>query len=252
MNIRQISINLSKNMNRFIFLNILMLIATWTIFLYFSEYKQKEVLAGILLAGLGLIISNFTIAKTLKRKMEKIIKHSLDQVENQLYFDELTSVYNRKTGMNRLNEEIARAGRIGKPTCVAILDIDNFKTINDTYGHLVGDRVLRHVALQIKNSLRTCDIVARYGGEEFLIILPDTDEINAIMALDRVKMNIAKKPIRVGREYLNITVSIGVTEISNNEHTLSSIDKADKALYKAKKNGKNKIEVFLNYAHNKN
>jgi diguanylate cyclase (GGDEF)-like protein len=229
-----------------------MLIATWTIFLYFSEYKQKEVLAGILLAGLGLIISNFTIAKTLKRKMEKIIKHSLDQVENQLYFDELTSVYNRKTGMNRLNEEIARAGRIGKPTCVAILDIDNFKTINDTYGHLVGDRVLRHVALQIKNSLRTCDIVARYGGEEFLIILPDTDEINAIMALDRVKMNIAKKPIRVGREYLNITVSIGVTEISNNEHTLSSIDKADKALYKAKKNGKNKIEVFLNYAHNKN
>jgi diguanylate cyclase (GGDEF)-like protein len=210
------------------------------------------VLAGILLAGLGLIISNFTIAKTLKRKMEKIIKHSLDQVENQLYFDELTSVYNRKTGMNRLNEEIARAGRIGKPTCVAILDIDNFKTINDTYGHLVGDRVLRHVALQIKNSLRTCDIVARYGGEEFLIILPDTDEINAIMALDRVKMNIAKKPIRVGREYLNITVSIGVTEISNNEHTLSSIDKADKALYKAKKNGKNKIEVFLNYAHNKN
>jgi len=229
-----------------------MLIATWTIFLYFSEYKQKEVLAGILLAGLGLIISNFTIAKTLKRKMEKIIKHSLDQVENQLYFDELTSVYNRKTGMNRLNEEIARAGRIGKPTCVAILDIDNFKTINDTYGHLVGDRVLRHVALQIKNSLRTCDIVARYGGEEFLIILPDTDEINAIMALDRVKMNIAKKPIRVGREYLNITVSIGVTEISNNEHPLSSIDKADKALYKAKKNGKNKIEVFLNYAHNKN
>jgi len=252
MNIRQISINLSKNMNRFIFLNILMLIATWTIFLYFSEYKQKEVLAGILLAGLGLIISNFTIAKKLKRKMEKIIKHSLDQVENQLYFDELTSVYNRKTGMNRLNEEIARAGRIGKPTCVAILDIDNFKTINDTYGHLVGDRVLRHVALQIKNSLRTCDIVARYGGEEFLIILPDTDEINAIMALDRVKMNIAKKPIRVGREYLNITVSIGVTEISNNEHPLSSIDKADKALYKAKKNGKNKIEVFLNYAHNKN
>jgi diguanylate cyclase len=229
-----------------------MLIATWTIFLYFSEYKQKEVLAGILLAGLGLIISNFTIAKTLKRKMEKIIKHSLDQVENQLYFDELTSVYNRKTGMNRLNEEIARAGRIGKPTCVAILDIDNFKTINDTYGHLVGDRVLRHVALQIKNSLRTCDIVARYGGEEFLIILPDTDEINAIIALDRVKMNIAKKPIRVGREYLNITVSIGVTEISNNEHPLSSIDKADKALYKAKKNGKNKIEVFLNYAHNKN
>jgi diguanylate cyclase (GGDEF)-like protein len=252
MNIRQISINLSKNMNRFIFLNILMLIATWTIFLYFSEYKKKEVLAGILLAGLGLIISNFTIAKTLKRKMEKIIKHSLDQVENQLYFDELTSVYNRKTGINRLNEEIARAGRIGKPTCVAILDIDNFKTINDTYGHLVGDRVLRHVALQIKNSLRTCDIVARYGGEEFLIILPDTDEINAIIALDRVKMNIAKKPIRVGREYLNITVSIGVTEISNNEHPLSSIDKADKALYKAKKNGKNNIEVFLNYAHNKN
>jgi len=252
MNIRQISINLSKNMNRFIVLNILMLIATWAIFLYFNKYEQKEVLAGILLAGLGLIISNFTIAKTLKRKMEKIIKHSLDQVETQLYFDELTSVYNRKAGMNRLNEEIARARRSGKPICVAILDIDNFKIINDTYGHLVGDRVLRHVALQIKNSLRTCDIVARYGGEEFLIILPDTDEINAIMALDRVKMNVAKKPIRVGREYLYITVSIGVKEISYNEHPLSSIDKADKALYQAKKNGKNKIEVFLNYAHNKN
>lgn len=116
----------------------------------------------------------------------------------------------------------------------------------------MGDRVLNHVTIQIKNSLRGCDVVARYGGEEFLIILSETDEIHAISALERVRGQIAKKAIKVGNERLYVTVSIGLIEIAPNEDPIASIEKADLALYQAKRNGKNKVELFFKYSKNIN
>lgn len=252
MNPKSISLNLSKNVNKFFAINTLMAIGALILILFMTGHEQKELIIAISLISLGIIATNFFITKVIKQKMDKLIRQSFEKVESQLYFDELTSVYNRTTGMSRLMEEMTRSKRTDKPLSIAILDIDNFKKINDKYGHLVGDKVLNHVATHIKNSLRGCDVVARYGGEEFLIILAETDEIHAIAALERVRNQIAQKAIKVGNERLYVTVSIGVTEIEPDEDPIASIEKADLALYQAKRNGKNKVELFLKYTKNRN
>lgn len=252
MNIRAISINLAKSFHKFFIFNTMMFIGAFLLLFFLMDYQRKDLLITISLVFTGIIVINFFVTKFIQNKMNKLIKHSFEKVEAQLYFDELTSVYNRKTGLNRLNEELLRAKRTGKPLSIAILDIDDFKRINDKYGHLVGDRVLNYVALQIKNALRLCDVVARYGGEEFLIILPETDEIKALSALERVRKQISKKPIKIGNERVYITVSIGLTEVEFIENPFEAIHKADLALYQAKRDGKNKIEIFLKLTKSRN
>lgn len=243
MNPRTLVMSITKDINKFIVLNIAALMLALSCLFIFGDYDKKEFIFVISLAGIMSLTVNLLIAKIMKRKMEKIIHHSFEKVENQLYFDELTSVYNRTAGISRLIEEIARIKRNSQHLSIAMLDIDNFKSINDTYGHLVGDRVLNYVAMQIKNFLRASDVVSRYGGEEFLIILPETDEINAFMALERVRENIAKKPLRIGNEKLYVTVSIGVTEVDADDDSTEAIHRADIALLQAKRTGKNKIEL---------
>lgn len=248
MSSKHLTMNLTRNINRFLLINLFLLLSLIVSVLAFTGYENRELLVLILLSGASLIGVNYMTGKIMKRKMEKIIQNSLEKIETQLYYDELTQVYNRKTGIIRLNEEIARAKRTGAPLVVAILDIDNFKNINDTYGHLVGDRALNHVATQIKQALRACDIVMRYGGEEFVVILPNTDEISGFVALERVRERISKKPVKVGNQTIKLTVSIGLREIAHDEDAMTAIEKADLALYQAKRSGKNRVEVFLNYA----
>jgi diguanylate cyclase (GGDEF)-like protein len=252
MNSHSISISLSKNINKIFIINTLLIIGAVITVIFITEDERKELFVAISLCSIGILAINFFVTKIIKQKVNSFIKHTFEKIEFQLSFDELTSVYNRKTGMSRLIEEMSRSKRTGKPLSIAILDIDNLKKINDKYGHLVGDRVLNHVATQIKNSLRGCDIIARYGGEEFLIILSETDEMLAIGVLERVRNQIEKKAIKVGNEKIYVSVSIGVTEIRNDENPLVSIEKADLALYNAKKSGKNKVEVFLKYTKNIN
>lgn len=242
-------ISIIKDINKFLALNIAVLMMVLSVVFIFGGYDKKELILVVSLAGISSTAVNLLIAKFMKRKMEKTIHRSFEKVENQLYFDELTSVYNRTAGINRLMEEMARIKRNNQHLSIAMLDIDNFKSINDTYGHLAGDKVLNHIAIQIKNSLRTSDIVSRYGGEEFLIILPETDEIKAFMALERVRENIAKKPVKIGSEKLYITVSIGITEVDANMSLTDAIQRADMALLKAKRSGKNKIELAKEYVN---
>lgn len=244
MNPKTIVINLVRDINKFVAFNLAVVLLTMSCILFFEQYDKKEIILAVSVTGISLLVFNFFIAQTIKKRMTKMIKRAFERLETQLYFDELTAVYNRNTGINRLKEEILRANRTGNSLCIAMLDIDNFKSINDTYGHLIGDRVLNHVSTQIKNSLRGSDIVSRYGGEEFLIILPDTDEIRALMALERVRESIENKKIRVGNEKLDVTVSIGVTEVGHDEDALEAIARADMALYQAKKTGKNKVEII--------
>ncbi|MEJ5227621.1 GGDEF domain-containing protein [Thermodesulfovibrio sp.] len=248
MNPRAVVFTLLRDLNKFIVLNIVFFLLTLSGILYLLGYDYKETMLMITFSFIFALSFNFILARVMRRNVEKIIQKSFEKVENQLYFDELTSVYNRTTGINRLKEEISRAHRSGSPLSIAMVDIDNFKSINDTYGHVIGDRVLNHVAVQMKNFLRSCDVVSRYGGEEFLVVLPETDEIKAYMAMERVRRGIAKKPVRVGQEKIYITVSIGITEVQYNEDITESINRADMALYQAKKSGKNRIDIQNSYS----
>jgi len=125
-----------------------------------------------------------------------------------------------------------------------MLDIDNFKRINDTYGHDVGDLVLKSLAETIKGILRKNDYIIRYGGEEFLILLPNATIDRAIKVAEKIRREIENKKIKIGDKEIKFTVSLGVSEIYTSDRSLqNAIKRADEKLYKAKKKGKNRVEV---------
>ena len=144
--------------------------------------------------------------------------------------------------MDRLEEEVDRARRLGMTFSVGMIDIDNFKKCNDTYGHLVGDTVLREVADRLKISVREVDMIARYGGEEFCVILPETTKDLALTVAERLRKSVEAKTVKAFDEKINVTVSVGITTYpEGGEDVTSLIDSADTALYKAKRKGRNMV-----------
>lgn len=159
--------------------------------------------------------------------------------------DSLTKTYNRRYFMSRYLEEFERAKKFNFNLSFLMIDIDYFKNINDTYGHLVGDAVLREVASLIKENTRQIDLVARYGGDEFSVILPEVDKAGAIMVAERISSRISRERIKAFDESLDMNVSVGVANFPQN--TLYSdvlMETADKALYKAKLSGRNRVSWF--------
>ena len=160
--------------------------------------------------------------------------------------DALTTLYNRREFETRLAEEQARAKRYGKPYAFMMLDIDRFKQVNDIYGHVAGDAVLKALTDIIRGQLREADIPARYGGEEFAVILPETDAAAAKDVAERVRRAIAATPFLLpdGRK-IGITVSIGVSyypECAGSPQEV--VDRADQALYIAKEAGRNRVVLY--------
>lgn len=240
MNLRFTMLNLIREIDKFVTFNILLILLIVHILFLLKGYSKKEIFLIFFSSASVAIPLSFTTLKLLKKKINSLF----EEIEFHIYFDELTSVYNRTAGMGRLKEEIARAKRNGSPLTIAMADIDSFKLINDSLGHLAGDKVLATVASHIRNHLRVNDIVIRYGGEEFLIVLPDTDEISAYIALERVRESLEKQYIRIGEEkVIQVTLSIGIYEIDLSDEIDLAIQKADMALYQAKRNGKNRIEI---------
>jgi diguanylate cyclase len=144
--------------------------------------------------------------------------------------------------------EVARAQRGGTQLCIALLDIDNFKFFNDTYGHHVGDTALQHLAKVIQQTLRPTDIAARFGGEEFVILLPDTSLDEAIGAVSRLQRALTKQFFLGNNERLLITFSAGISVFKESEDQVAVLNRADQAMYLAKKSGKNRVmtEIDLN------
>ncbi len=159
--------------------------------------------------------------------------------------DELTQLYNRYYLEHEGKKEIERARRYKYPLSLIILDLDNFKQINDRFGHTQGDRVLRKFARIIMSNIRRSDIAVRYGGEEFIILLPYTHIEDAEKIAERIRKTFESTKFRFDHEIASITVSGGVATIEDGEDLFDLIDKADKALYYAKKEGKNKIWAQL-------
>lgn len=160
--------------------------------------------------------------------------------------DELTNLQNYRFLQQRLDDEIHRAGRYGKPLSFIMLDLDKFKTLNDTYGHLVGDSVLAEMGPVLKSVVREVDVVARYGGEEFSIILPETDASGAFIAAEKVReaISLHRFADAEGEPRIHITASIGLASYPVHARDKESLLRAaDDALYRAKTTGRNRVRA---------
>lgn len=171
----------------------------------------------------------------------KELENELEQVSELVREDQLTGALNRRGLDETIERELKRADRSRTSVSVALLDIDNFKQLNDSIGHQAGDRALKHLTQVIKETLRPADSVGRYGGEEFLIVLPDTDLKSAIEAMQRLQRDLTKKFFLHNNERILVTFSAGVALRGENEDGEDLIGRADKAMYKAKQTGKNRV-----------
>jgi len=208
----------------------------------FFSLQKAWITPALLLSGVLFCAANyFFVFSWFKGKTERRLDDSYDELRLSMSLDELTGVYNRKAGMARLKEEYARVGRTERRLTLAMVDVDNFKFINDSCGHQVGDQILRHISGVIKHWLRENDVVFRYGGDEFLLILPETDEKQAMNPLDRLRKRLADQVI-IGGFNVRPSVSIGVaTLLDGDDGADGMINRADRALYDAKKRGRNRI-----------
>ncbi len=171
----------------------------------------------------------------------KVLEQELMQVSELVREDQLTGALNRRGLDETLDRELKRADRNKAPLCVALLDIDNFKKLNDSLGHQAGDRALTHLTQVIKDTLRPSDAVGRYGGEEFVIVLPDTDLEAGIEALQRLQRDLTKKFFLHNNERILVTFSAGVALHGADEDQEDLLGRADKAMYQAKQTGKNRV-----------
>ena len=169
------------------------------------------------------------------------LQAELEQTSALIRHDPLTGVLNRKGLDEALSREAAFAQRRGTPLCLGLLDVDNFKQINDTHGHQTGDEALQHLTNVIRENVRPQDSVGRYGGEEFVVLLPDTDLDSATAALVRLQRALTKRFFLARQQKLLITFSAGVAELRAEEQPVDAIDRADKPMYLAKRSGKNRV-----------
>jgi len=196
-----------------------------------DDYITKPFNYDLFFTRLKTNIRNFLLMRELKVKTDLLERISIT--------DPLTELFNRRHIFDRLNQECEKFKRYGLTFTAVMLDIDGFKSINDSYGHQVGDMVIRMVSDAIKKSIRNVDIAGRYGGEEFLIILPEIDGKGGVVAAERIRKSI--ESIKIEESNIKVTISAGVAEFAG-EPIDDFIKKIDSMLYLAKKNGKNRIE----------
>jgi two-component system cell cycle response regulator len=191
---------------------------------------DQRSLIDLFLQGLGLALNN-------------AVAH--DRLQHLAALDPLTGIYNRRFGLGRLHEEFGRAVRIAAPLGVLMLDIDHFKAVNDTYGHLVGDKVLKSVCAIVRSSLREGDVLLRYGGEELLAVMPAASTEDLRHMGERLRRTVEDSSVSDGQRTVRVTLSAGGAAYPNQtvEHEEGLTRLADEALYQAKESGRNRVEV---------
>lgn len=188
--------------------------------------------------------AKFAVAKRIIDTQEKL-KQSNEVLQKLAYYDELTGVLNRRAGAASFMVEMERCVRGDQNLSVAMVDIDHFKKVNDTYGHQAGDVVLKEFASTLRKTIRPYDIICRYGGEEFMLIAEVNNEAEAQHLFERVRQNVSELVIQLDKTTINITASFGVYVVTpSTQLTLHEMIKhADKALYQAKGEGRNRVIV---------
>ena len=185
------------------------------------------------------------IADLLAVNYENSLVHK--RIKDLTIFDSLTGLRLRRKTDARLAEEMKRAATSKKPLSILMLDLDHFKRINDTHGHLIGDFVLKNAGDIIISAIRTdIDTAGRYGGEEFIVILPNTSLKNALIAAERIRSMFEKKKMKYKNKTITATVSIGAAAYAPGDTAKSLIEHADEALYNAKQNGRNRVSEYSN------
>jgi len=180
--------------------------------------------------------------RAIEREAEQA-KELLEAERHKSTHDALTSLPNRAAYNERAFHEFRRFKRYHRPLCLAVCDIDLFKTINDRFGHRAGDKALTSIAKYLAAKLRSVDFIARLGGEEFVMIMPETTEAQAVRVLDKVREGVSKIPFKFNKAPVTISVSFGITEFRADDTMDSSFERADKALYAAKTAGRNQCRV---------
>lgn len=178
------------------------------------------------------------------KKKNKQLQQAISNVEKLATTDYLTGVYNRRYVIDRIKQEIIRSKRTKRIFSFVICDIDNFKTINDTYGHAYGDLLLIEIAKYLNDSCREIDVLARWGGDEFLFILPETEIVGATVFSERLRKSITDRVFEYGHNEINISLTFGVAEYDEKDGPNESIKNADNALLSGKGSGRNKVVTF--------
>jgi two-component system cell cycle response regulator len=164
-----------------------------------------------------------------------------DEIYRLTTVDGLTQVFNRRYFEEALEREISRCNRYGRELTLVLMDIDHFKKINDTHGHLAGDHVLKQLASAVKTRIRREDIFARYGGEEFALLLPEVDPPGALLMAEKVRKLVEQHPFRFDNQVIPVTVSVGLATLQANQDCAELIRAADTRLYQAKDGGRNRV-----------
>jgi two-component system cell cycle response regulator len=179
-----------------------------------------------------------------KKRYTERLRDNVPMTVEMAITDALTGLFNRRYMETHLATLVEQAAQRGKPISVLVLDIDYFKSVNDSHGHDAGDDVLREFAMRIRKAIRNIDLACRYGGEEFVIVMPDTDMAVAIMVAERLRRRIASELFAIQDDAcaLDVTISIGIAALDGPDDNAAAILKrADAALYRAKRDGRNRV-----------
>lgn len=216
--------------------------------LFIAERMESDIALQEMIERLNRRVKLFQIESEFSKKIARNKQIEMDAVMVQAsevaHVDPLTFLVNRRTIIKELQDEVLRAERYHSMLSVSVVDVDNFKVVNDTFGHPVGDEVLRQVAHQLRESIRHPDMVGRYGGEEFLIILPNSDSAAASEQAARLCKQVRETVVRVKEHEVNITLSVGVAQFRIGVDTWDTLlNNADNAMYEAKRNGRDRWHI---------
>ena len=212
-----------------------------------ARIQEGDRVRGLDLGADDYITKPFSFSELLARVRvgSRVVQYQ-QHLEYQTQIDSLTGLFNRRAFEKKIAEEFERAKRYHHAFSLLILDIDNFKTINDTYGHHGGDTALVRISDTLRAKTRQSDFPSRYGGEEFVLILPETDQESALQVATKIQDEIRSSTFGINDRHFSLTVSIGISSSSNKDYSdwTQMLNDADQALYVAKNNGKDRAEVY--------
>lgn len=195
--------------------------------------------------GFIMLLLSFWLVAYLATMLTRQTDLSKQQIRHLSEIDYLTGLYNMRSFVALAKKELKRAERQGYPFSIMMLDADNLKPVNDTYGHESGSNMIKHLAKDIRSNLRTSDIAARFGGDEFVVLLTEADAESAVIAAERIRKTIETSPLNVPGGTVTVTVSVGIAAFPGHGATVQElVNRADNAMYASKKTGKNKTSVY--------